>query len=368
MLRRISQLLALLLTLPALAQQSPASASPQPPKSAPLTTAYGIPALELTWNNTDYYVVFDTGAEVNAAPTRLGNDPNATFNVLDIPIPVRSIRPVPALTTFDRPLVVLGRPFLNEHIVQLDYGKSQVSILTPEQFASQRDQLLLGTPIAIADAGVAITTACITANNRTVGVSRVLIDTGSAAAITVAPSLRVRLDLAATTGVERTYLSVHGERKELLTSLRAELTLGAASLAGPIAWPTESSLDYDLTIGAAALANSRLTLDLANNVIYVAPSPRADQPPSWGFAVKRQTLSPLAIILTTILPDSPAATAGLQSGDKLTAIDNQPVADMTPAHFRKLLSNPDTKSFSLTIQRNTETLTFTLTRPPQPTP
>ncbi|HLP84910.1 MAG TPA: PDZ domain-containing protein [Phycisphaerales bacterium] len=355
MLRRISQLLAILLTLPAFSQQ--------PSTYAPLTTAAGIPALELTWNNTDYYVVFDTGSEINAAPTRLGNDPTADFPVLGIPISVRDFRTLPTIPTFDRPIVILGRPFFNDHIVQLDFGKSQVAILTPDQFASQRDESLLGSPIAVTDGRVAIVSACITANNRTVGASRVLIDTGSADAVTIAPALRARLDLAATQGIERTLQTIRGDRKQLLTNIRAQLTLGNATLNAPVAWPIESNLDDDITIGTDALVNSRLTIDLANNVIYVAPSPRAAQPATWGFSIKPQTLSPLTIILSTIYPDSPAATAGLQSGDKLTAIDNQPVAEMTPTHFRNLLSNPDTKSFSLTLQRNTETLTITLTRP-----
>ncbi len=65
------------------------------------------------------------------------------------------------------------------------------------------------------------------------------------------------------------------------------------------------------------------------------------------------------VMLYEVLPDSPAAQAGLQVDDFILAVDGQPVQD--EAHFRSLIRAHLDQPMHITIQRGTERLEVTAT-------
>ncbi len=63
------------------------------------------------------------------------------------------------------------------------------------------------------------------------------------------------------------------------------------------------------------------------------------------------------VMLYEVLPDSPAAQAGLQANDFILAVDGQPVND--EAHFRALIRAHLDQPMHITVQRGTERLELT---------
>jgi carboxyl-terminal processing protease len=74
-------------------------------------------------------------------------------------------------------------------------------------------------------------------------------------------------------------------------------------------------------------------------------------------------LSGGALVVQQVVNDSPAAEAGIQPGDRLTAIDGTPVRPRDAARLEALLSGPDGSSVALTIRgRDGRVVTLDLQR------
>ncbi|PZR06679.1 MAG: hypothetical protein DI536_29625 [Archangium gephyra] len=71
----------------------------------------------------------------------------------------------------------------------------------------------------------------------------------------------------------------------------------------------------------------------------------------------------LSTKISEVLPDSPAAKAGLQAGDVLLAIDGRPVTELDPDSASALLDNHAPGAMSLSVQRAGAPINVTLTLP-----
>jgi carboxyl-terminal processing protease len=67
-------------------------------------------------------------------------------------------------------------------------------------------------------------------------------------------------------------------------------------------------------------------------------------------------------VITGTLPGSPAAGAGLRSGDQITKVGDRDAKGITPDQATALIQGPDGTKVTLTILRGSETMTFTITR------
>lgn len=67
-------------------------------------------------------------------------------------------------------------------------------------------------------------------------------------------------------------------------------------------------------------------------------------------------------VITGTIPGSPAAAAGLESGDQITKVGDTDVKGVTAEAATSLIQGPDGSKVSLTISRAGQTLTFSITR------
>ncbi|HEY1421224.1 MAG TPA: S41 family peptidase [Candidatus Dormibacteraeota bacterium] len=67
-------------------------------------------------------------------------------------------------------------------------------------------------------------------------------------------------------------------------------------------------------------------------------------------------------VITATVPGSPAATAGLQKGDQITAVGTKDLKAITSDQATALIQGADGTKVTMTILRGTQTLTFTITR------
>ena len=66
--------------------------------------------------------------------------------------------------------------------------------------------------------------------------------------------------------------------------------------------------------------------------------------------------------ITATVPGSPAALAGLKGGDQVVKVGDRDVKGITPDQATALIQGPEGTNVTLTIQRGSETLTFTIAR------
>ena len=82
--------------------------------------------------------------------------------------------------------------------------------------------------------------------------------------------------------------------------------------------------------------------------------------------LKIATVCPLEVVL--VLDSSPAATAGVEPGDRIVAIDGVPVDGMSFASAGAAIAGDETGQVELRVQRGDTTLAFTIRRAPLSTP
>jgi S1-C subfamily serine protease len=56
-------------------------------------------------------------------------------------------------------------------------------------------------------------------------------------------------------------------------------------------------------------------------------NPATRQRPRWGIGTREDPGEPASPVIVRVTTDSPAARAGIMQGDRVTAIDGQPISD-----------------------------------------
>ncbi|MET3683014.1 carboxyl-terminal processing protease [Alkalibacillus flavidus] len=69
-------------------------------------------------------------------------------------------------------------------------------------------------------------------------------------------------------------------------------------------------------------------------------------------------------LITQVFPNSPASDKGLQPGDLMIQVDQQSLSDLSQEQITQLLAGEDGTDVTVTIERDTRTLTKTITRQP----
>src|SRR3954471_18360294 len=74
-----------------------------------------------------------------------------------------------------------------------------------------------------------------------------------------------------------------------------------------------------------------------------------------GLQVVTESPAFKTVTVLRILPDSPAAEAGLRQGDEIVSIGGRPVAELKIAALREMLRQPD-RRYALEVRRGAETV------------
>lgn len=148
--------------------------------------------------------------------------------------------------------------------------------------------------------------------------------------------------------------AVGGLKERDVTTIRT-LTFAGVTFSGvPATLFGDEAADADGTIslgniGMPILSRFALTTDFAHDRIWLTPLPDAASRP---FPRDRTGLAfqPLSGRLIYVPPGSPAALAGLKTGDTLIAIDGKALNDLTAADAARLRSLPPGATLSVTVE------------------
>ena len=136
------------------------------------------------------------------------------------------------------------------------------------------------------------------------------------------------------------------------------ITVGPFTLAQPVIALVSAGLGGgmdDGLLGNGFLRRFTVAFDFEGRRLYLTPNTHFGelQPfDSSGVAFRRE---PEGFVVDRVLPDSPAARAGLRPGDRLVQIDGRRTNGLTVVRLRELLSRPDA-TCQLDIRRDNRTL------------
>jgi hypothetical protein len=237
---------------------------------------------------------------------------------------------------------ILGFPLFRETLLTLDYPRSRV-LLEPASPAPMLPGVTVPfnnerkTPIVPVRIGDQTFVA--------------LIDSGSDAALSLNPiGLQPEFSVQPRAGV--TVATLSGDREQRIGRIAKPLEIGAYALASPVTDLTEELS----SLGSGILKHFAVTFDQERSRVTFYRESLQPIPPevrrSSGLSFNK---TPAYWRITSVVPGSPAETAGVQRGDLVTRINGEPVSAWDLRRYEQLVASaPDIAFTFLNGTRETE--------------
>lgn len=245
---------------------------------------------------------------------------------------------------------ILGFPLFRETLLTLDYPKSRV-VLNPTTPAPQ----LPGSTIPFNNSSKTPLIPIKLGDTTFIA----LIDSGSTAALSLNP-VGLRASFVAGPRPGPVVSTLSGDHPSLVGRLADTLTIGDYALPQP----TVDVTDELSSIGGEVLRNFTVTFDQERGQVTFsreATTPISFEPHrSVGLSFSK---TPAYWRVVGIVPDSPARQAQVQTGDLVTRINGEPVAQWDLRRFEQLVATARSITFTFlngTTEKNTTLSVFDL--------
>ena len=243
---------------------------------------------------------------------------------------------------------VLGIDLFHGVLLTIDYGRSVLRI-EPGSLPEAD-----GLTVFALDPDRPIPTVDVTLAGRTLAFH---IDTGSMGGITVGQAFADGLAFTGPLAVVGQARTVSGAFEVKQGVVEGDFVLGSIRLPGP----TVSVMPHFQrgNLGGDFLRAYAITLDMANRRVRLVPAAGggAPAPRRYGFMMAPPRPGQAELELAAVAPGSPAETAGLRAGDRITALNGTRVADLGESLPRLMRESP----LVVTYVRDGETRDITLT-------
>ncbi len=274
--------------------------------------------------------------------------------------------PLPSVSTATRLDGTVGYGIFEHFVVRIDYAKHLLTLIRPKDF----DPKGAGEPVSLHF----YNGNKVTVKGAIDGLpGYFILDTGNSGSLVLFEPFAKKNGLYAryhTTPPVITGFGVGGVTRGRVAR-GGRLAMGHVMVKNPVITlstsprGTPASKNLAGNIGARILKRFTVTFDYANKLMYIKPNKNHGKPMNYdrsGMAFK-QTQQGFPVV--GILKGGPAAQAGIEIGDVITAVNGKPANDMTRLAFRAMLRNeaPGTK-VKLTIGegKTAHAVTITLRR------
>ena len=260
--------------------------------------------------------------------------------------------------------MVLGYELFRSSVVRFDYERGLMDVWDREH--APREQGGATVPMTLVQNHPYVEATLYIPGRAPLG-GRFVIDSGSSMSLILTPEITQREKLL--TAFPRTMVAigrgVGGEVKNHLA--RADsFSIGGLTFDRPtVAMPDSSAGRISVVgsignIGGQILGRCSVTFDYARQRIHLEPGPSFDRPFETDMSGFSFTRTPEGILVRVVNPDSPASQAGLQVGDRIMQVDDQPADTIDPSVLRLQLQK-EGRTVRLRVQRGAETMEKTLT-------
>ena len=278
-----------------------------------------------------------------------------------VKVAVMSVNPMFARFFWGDMAGVLGYDFISRFVVTIDYDAHTLVLADPKTFAYAGH----GTAVPMKLNGV-VPSVELTVDGRDRGDFR--LDVGSSSTVDI------HGPFGRTHGIERrlrqtrevTGAGFGGQFVSVLGRLR-RMAVGPYAWSDPmvsVARATEgafASEDFAGNIGNRLLERFRVTLDYGHRTLWLEPGRHFRDRDAFTRTGLLLGWSPDRIEALSVLPNSPAAKAGLREGDHVTAIDGKPVSAWTLQELDALFdAGPDGRKVAITVNRDGHDATLTM--------
>jgi hypothetical protein len=261
---------------------------------------------------------------------------------------------------------IVGSELFRRYVVEVDYAHSTLRLYEPSDFHYQGTGERL--PLTYTFNLPYIHAAIDLSDGRKLE-GRFVIDTGSSQAVILLPVFAEQESVAATVSktVALTGQAIGGQTPSRtgrlaaleLGSLKLSRPLVSISSGGPAHFAVEGSAG---NVGGAVLKKFRCTFDYSRNEMILEPVSDLSVPVPFdasGLVFITQGAAFDTILVSRVIPQSPADEAGIQVGDRLLSIDGTPAAEVGVTRLRERLRKPG-DSVTLALARGARTWTVPL--------
>ena len=282
------------------------------------------------------------------------------FNGIEIaPERVALLPLAPVSLRIGRPVVgVLGRDVFRRFVTEFDYGNSQVTLHPPDAYQPPAGAVAI--PFEAAHGGLPRIDAKITLEDGRTIDARFLVDSGAGAAVVL------KRHFVNTHGIDTSKamespggLGVGGAARARVGRIRS-LDVGGFTIERPVTMfslATAGALaseESDGLIGGEILRRFTMTVDAGRSRLLFVPNRALRDPFEFdmsGIHLTARDATFQAIDVFEVVPNTPAAEAGLRAGDELRAIDGHTATPSQLPDIRNLFRQPG-KRYEITVLRN----------------
>lgn len=341
-------------------------------------------------NGKPYAFIFDTGGAAMLSPevetelklpaiskARLGGAGDAVMTVDVVRVPSTTIgsaayknglfATLPGGMNFASPIRgvryggILGREFFNHLVATIDYEKSTLTLTDPVQFHPDPQAAALSVEM---HHGIPNVTASVNGHSGSFA-----IDAGSSQALTLTQSFvdATHLDKEFSRSIDVEIGRGVGGYLTGTASRAKTLTLGSVEVNNPLTMVAHAKggafADASLggNIGGEILRRFTVTLDVPGSKLYLSPNAAFGEPMVFNRAGMFSRREAGALNVARVIPDSPAAQAGVAVGDIITAINGKPAEQFTPDDIRALWLQTAGTTVSLDLTRNGKPMSVSFT-------
>ncbi|HEU4994483.1 MAG TPA: aspartyl protease family protein, partial [Gemmatimonadaceae bacterium] len=270
------------------------------------------------------------GARLKDATVRLAGDPSMSVSP-------RVAMPMTGLNNYEGIPVsgILGHDFLVQRVIEIDYAAERLTLYDPKTFRYSGSGARV--PITIRDNYPHVNAELELKDGGRI-TADLIIDVGSSGALALGKPLVEKHRLIERTGptiYRQTGRGAGGAMRAHMGRL-ARLRLGTAEVVSPIAGMHGDSAGvfshdrlFEGNIGGEVLRRFTVILDYGRKEMILQPNAAHDEPfeADMSGAGFRIDSAHAGLRVTDIMKDGPAAQAGLEENDLITAIDGKPAME-----------------------------------------